>query len=166
MLDAPFDIVGHSLGALTAFELARWLRRAGGPQPERLFVSGRGAPHLPSDGEDISRRDSAFFVRLLRDFGGTPSRVIEDPRMAEMIIPALRADLVMHQRYVYRYDEPLDTSITAFAALDDERAQPIDVEQWGVHTAATFRRIDHPGGHFAIIEDPSPLVAQLEGDAR
>src|SRR5438552_7109196 len=43
-LDRPFAFFGHSMGALVAFELTRWLRRAGGPQPAHLFVSACAAP--------------------------------------------------------------------------------------------------------------------------
>src|SRR5262245_25838037 len=45
-LDRPFAFFGHSLGALVAFELARRLGRAEGPQPVHLFVSGCAAPQI------------------------------------------------------------------------------------------------------------------------
>src|SRR5690606_13046892 len=47
LLDAPFTLFGHSMGALLAFELTRSLRRDGLPLPAALFVSGHRAPHLP-----------------------------------------------------------------------------------------------------------------------
>src|SRR5215213_9001369 len=49
-LDRPFVFFGHSLGALVAFELARRLRRDGGPGPDRLFASGCGAPQARGGG--------------------------------------------------------------------------------------------------------------------
>src|SRR5688500_6938436 len=48
-LDKPFAFFGHSNGGLMAFELARALRRAGGPMPLHLFASGRPAPQLEID---------------------------------------------------------------------------------------------------------------------
>src|SRR5262245_15655004 len=44
--EGPYAVLGHSFGALVAFEVASRLRRAGGPAPVRLFVSGARAPHL------------------------------------------------------------------------------------------------------------------------
>ena len=38
LLDKPFVLFGHSMGALVAFELARRLMRDRNPLPERLFV--------------------------------------------------------------------------------------------------------------------------------
>ena len=46
-LDRPFAFFGHSMGALISFELARAVRDRYRVQPVKLFVSGRGAPHLP-----------------------------------------------------------------------------------------------------------------------
>jgi hypothetical protein len=43
----PFAFLGHSMGALISFELARELRRRGQRGPLALFVSGRRAPQLP-----------------------------------------------------------------------------------------------------------------------
>jgi surfactin synthase thioesterase subunit len=43
-LDRPFAIFGHSLGALVAFELARYLRVACGARPTHLFLSATRAP--------------------------------------------------------------------------------------------------------------------------
>src|SRR5271165_1107618 len=53
LLDRPFAIFGHSLGALVGFELARQFRRQYGVNPVRLFVSAGRAPQVP-------RRDSSI----------------------------------------------------------------------------------------------------------
>lgn len=45
-LRPPFVLFGHGRGALAAFELARWLHRAGRPQPAHLYVAGIAAPHI------------------------------------------------------------------------------------------------------------------------
>src|SRR6185369_7147125 len=47
LLDRPFALFGHSLGAILTFEVSRWLIRHRGLVPEHLFVSGRRAPQLP-----------------------------------------------------------------------------------------------------------------------
>jgi medium-chain acyl-[acyl-carrier-protein] hydrolase len=47
LMDRPFILFGHSMGAVIAFELARGLQQEGRPTPECLIVSGRVAPHRP-----------------------------------------------------------------------------------------------------------------------
>src|SRR5262249_42643770 len=44
--DKPFAFFGYSVGALVAFELARYLRKKGQPAPRHLFVAARRAPQL------------------------------------------------------------------------------------------------------------------------
>lgn len=46
---APYALLGHSLGALVAFELAHELRALGCPAPVALFASGTAAPTRRED---------------------------------------------------------------------------------------------------------------------
>src|SRR3954466_10119965 len=43
----PYEVFGHSLGALVAYEVTRELAARGLALPERLVVSAFPAPHLP-----------------------------------------------------------------------------------------------------------------------
>src|SRR5262245_29976727 len=45
-LHPPYALLGHSFGALVAFQVARRLRDLGAPAPARLVVSAARAPHL------------------------------------------------------------------------------------------------------------------------
>jgi len=66
LLTMPFVFFGHSLGAMTAFEVARRLRRAGQPMPQRLFASAHRAPQLPHPHPIIHRLpDAEFSARIL-----------------------------------------------------------------------------------------------------
>jgi len=49
LLDLPFALFGHGMGALVAFELARALRRQRQPTPCHLFLSAHPAPHDPGN---------------------------------------------------------------------------------------------------------------------
>src|ERR1044072_4876389 len=46
LLDLPFVLFGHSVGAMASFELAHLLSYQFGVQPQHLFVSGARAPQL------------------------------------------------------------------------------------------------------------------------
>src|SRR5262245_17886558 len=48
LLDRPFALFGHSLGAKVAFELARALQQKHGFNPVYLFISACPAPQLPN----------------------------------------------------------------------------------------------------------------------
>src|SRR6266849_2637073 len=73
LLDFPFALFGHSMGALVAFELARELRRRGGPAPVLLAVSGRQAPPRPEPDPPFAHLPDAEFLREVRErYDGIP----------------------------------------------------------------------------------------------
>src|SRR5579883_2155511 len=66
LLDRPFALFGHSLGALLAFELARQLRRLQRPQPIHFFASARRAPQFADPDPPIHRLPDAEFLEEVR----------------------------------------------------------------------------------------------------
>jgi surfactin synthase thioesterase subunit len=161
LADRPIVIFGHSVGALVAFELVREMRREGLPPPARLLISGRQAPHLASQAGLISDLPDAALLDVIRNLGGTPAVVLDDPELVGMFLPALRADLEMNECYQYVKDDALDTPITAFAAASDERVLPAGVDAWAMHTARRFTLVPVEGGHFAITTQPRLVIDHI-----
>jgi medium-chain acyl-[acyl-carrier-protein] hydrolase len=149
-LDRPFALFGHSMGAMIGFELARRLREQGGPQPERLFVSGRPAPHLPDHDHFTYNLPEAELRRELLRLNGTPREVLEHPELMELMLPLLRADFSVVETYVYRPGEPLGCPITAFGGLRDAEVSPEQLEAWREQTVGEFSLRMLPGGHFFL----------------
>jgi surfactin synthase thioesterase subunit len=161
LADQPVILFGHSVGAIAAFELAREMRREGLPAPARLLVSGRQAPHVAAQDSPIWDLPAEALLDVVRDLGGTPAAVLDDPELVAMFLPALRADLEMNECYQYVRDAPLDTPITAFAAASDERASPADVAGWAQHTACGFTLVPVEGGHFAVTAQPRLVIDRV-----
>ena len=120
LLDRPFALFGHSMGAMISFEVARRLRARQLAVPQRMFVSGRRAPQLPPEDErrtfDLPKDE---FVEELGRLNGTPREVLEHPELLELLLPILRADFSVCQTYVYAPGEPLDVPITVLGGLED-----------------------------------------------
>jgi medium-chain acyl-[acyl-carrier-protein] hydrolase len=166
LTDRPVALFGHSLGAIVAFELAREMRRAGLDLPVHLYVSGRSAPdtYVAAKGQAWNLSDDAL-VALLQKLGGTPSALLNDPDVRDILLPPLRADLEMNEQYEYREEEPLDVPITAFAAKGDDRGSPEAAAGWSQHTVGRFRLVEIEGDHFAIMARPQLVLEQLVADA-
>jgi medium-chain acyl-[acyl-carrier-protein] hydrolase len=156
-LDKPFAFFGHSMGALFGFELARLLRRSGGPSPVHLFASGRRAPQIPDTLPPTYNLPDAEFLEELRRLNGTPREVLEHPELLELMIPHLRADFEVVQTYVYAEGPPLDIPISAYGGLEDEEVSVEDLEGWREQTTAAFSLRMFPGDHF-FIETARPLL--------
>jgi medium-chain acyl-[acyl-carrier-protein] hydrolase len=149
-LDRPYAVLGHSAGALLGFELARALRAAGQAEPTRLFVSGRAAPQLQRSEPETWNLPDAELIADLRSLGGAREEVLANRELMELLLPIVRADLEVTERYVFPGGEPLDTPLTALAGRDDPRAPPAAMEGWAELTRGAFRLEVFPGGHFFL----------------
>lgn len=163
-LDRPFALYGHSVGALVAFELARRLRRDDGVLPARLFVAAMSAPQLPRDQEQRHRLPDREFVDELRRLGGTPEEMLRDDRLLQVLLPAIKADFALSERYVYRAEPALECPISGFGGLHDPQVSPHELAGWEHHTRSDFRLRMLPRDHFFVEAPPVALVRALQRD--
>jgi medium-chain acyl-[acyl-carrier-protein] hydrolase len=149
-LDRPFVFFGHSLGALVAFEIARRLRAEHGREPARLFVSGRGAPHVSAGTSTLGVHalPEREFAERLRELQGTPEEVLQHEELRRLLFPILRADFEVCETYAYAPDEPLRCPIVAFGGTDDGSVSRAALEAWRQQTLASFDVRMFPGDHF------------------
>jgi medium-chain acyl-[acyl-carrier-protein] hydrolase len=146
----PFAFFGHSLGALIAFEVCRELRRRNMPLPVHLFVAGRAAPQLPARKPLIHQLPDASFLDELNLLGGIPPEALADDELMELLIPTLRADIILHETYVFAAEPPLACPITAFGGMSDQDVTSDDLHAWRAQTAAEFTYGEFKGGHFFV----------------
>jgi len=76
LLDKPFVLFGHSMGALVGFELARRFRRAYAATPVALFAASCPAPQLPRRHRPLHALPSTQLWAEIRRLGGTPEPVL------------------------------------------------------------------------------------------
>ncbi|MFE9426147.1 thioesterase II family protein [Kitasatospora sp. NPDC006697] len=161
-LDAPFALLGNSMGSVVAFELARYLAERHGRSPEHLFVAASAAPHcarpnlprfdLLSDGELI-----AFLADRYR---GIPEALLRSPELLALFTPVLRADLELLRGYRPGPLPVLSCPVTAFIGAGDPLPREL-VDQWRAVTIGPFERVELPGGHFALLEEGSRVIELL-----
>jgi medium-chain acyl-[acyl-carrier-protein] hydrolase len=163
--DAPprFALYGHSLGALTAFEVARELRRRRAREPFHLIVSSVRAPHLARPERAGHRLPDAELTDAVRRLEGTPAAVLDDPVLWANALPLLRADFELFETYAPLAEPPLDVPITAIAGLRDPSTPPGDVAAWKEHTTRAFAFHVLAGGHF-VINTQRRRILQLIGE--
>lgn len=147
--DRPFVLFGHSIGGRIAFELARTLRRQGGPLPRCLIVSGCRAPDIPEP-RPLHRLTDRAFIEELKRFSGTPREVLESKELMDMYLPILRADFTVDETYVFTEAPPLECPIFAFGGTADPEAEKAEIESWARHTTAGFFLEMIQGDHFFI----------------
>ncbi|MBB4952062.1 medium-chain acyl-[acyl-carrier-protein] hydrolase [Agrobacterium vitis] len=156
ILDRPYMMFGHSMGAVAAFELLRLLPHH--LQPQRLFASGRGAPHLPPVQKEMHRLNDAEFIEELRLMQGTPEQVLNDTSLMAMVLPALRADFEALETWQYRPGNRLTIPITALGGDRDILVPFGLLNAWGEQTEAEFEARIIPGGHFFLHSDAERVL--------
>jgi medium-chain acyl-[acyl-carrier-protein] hydrolase len=161
LLDRPYAVFGHSVGALTAFELVRELRRSGAPPPVHLFVAGRPAPQLPYVHPELRNLGPDDLAAMLASFGGTDDTLLRDLALLELMAPGIRADFSVNETYRYTDEPALDVSITVFGGVDDPRADRRQLSAWAAQTSRDFALHMQPGGHFAVFEQSSVVHARI-----
>src|SRR6185437_2646257 len=123
----PFAFFGHSLGAITSFELTRTLRRRNGPMPSHLFASAHRAPQLAPRHLHLHDLPDDLFMQGLQTLKGIPAGVAENADLMEIMMPLLRADFGIAETYAYTPDAPLPTAISAFGGVMDEEVPRDDM---------------------------------------
>ncbi|MDR6504218.1 surfactin synthase thioesterase subunit [Burkholderia ambifaria] len=147
LLDRPYALFGHSMGASVAFEVAQRLR--GRPAPACLIVSGRGAPHLPPKGPPIHRLPDVGFLDEVMRMDGTPPDLVTQPDIVKIILPILRADFEAIETYRPEPHPPLDCRIVALGGRD-EVGSVAAVASWRDYGTGEFRGELVPGDHFFL----------------
>uniref|UniRef100_A0A450VS54 Medium-chain acyl-[acyl-carrier-protein] hydrolase n=1 Tax=Candidatus Kentrum sp. LPFa TaxID=2126335 RepID=A0A450VS54_9GAMM len=160
-LDLPFAFFGHSMGALLAFELARILRREGGPKPFCLIVSGRKAPQIPFSGRALHKLPNSELVEELRNYGGTPEIVLQHEELMAIFTPVIRSDFAINETYVHMPETPLDCPIRAFGGETDHLVSMPDIDAWRQQTTNDFALHMFSGGHFYLDGSEGSALARM-----
>ncbi|UJB20532.1 MULTISPECIES: thioesterase II family protein [Lysobacter] len=159
--DRPFAFFGHSVGALIAFELARYLRLHGINGPARLIVSGCQAPQHRSPSKQYHTLADDALIDVLRDYNGTPPQVLQSRELMELVLPTIRADFSLAENYRYRTGPLLNLPISVFAGERDDNRGEGQVDGWSRETSQDCRVVWFDGGHFFIDSQRSQVLEQV-----
>lgn len=163
-LDKPFAFFGHSMGAIVAFELARKLRADRVPNPAMLFLSGCGAPGAKTQRQPIHQLPDDAFIRELHRLQGTPEKVLRNQELMQLLMPALRADFALIERYEYANQSPLDCPIYAFGGREDVDVSEAALSGWRRETRSMFQTKFFPGDHFFLHSARPALLGAIRED--
>ena len=159
-IDGEWAIFGHSMGAVVAHEAVTLLAARGVSPPTLLAVSAREAPQFHLPGSLHAGSDEARIDELMR-LGGTDPALLAMPEMRGLILPALRADYALIERWRPDALRPVACPIAAFVGSSDPELDDAQARGWSEWTTARFTLDCFAGGHFYFSPDPQPLIERL-----
>lgn len=166
-LREPAILLGHSMGASVAFEVARELERLRPGSVAHLIVSGRAGPRPVRRGTPpaaVQPPTDEALVDALRALGGTPPEILDLPDMLELLLPPMRADYDLLADYEPRWLPPLPVPITALVGRADPTVDLAGVRTWREACDAPFIAREVAGGHF-YLQANADEVADAISDA-
>jgi surfactin synthase thioesterase subunit len=159
----PAILLGHSMGASVAFEVARELVRLRPGCLAHLVVSGRaGPPAAGGHRPPASAPTDDELVAALRALGGTPPEILDSPDMLELLLPPMRDDYALLARYEPRWEPPLRVPMTALVGDEDPTVALDAARRWGEVCDAPFEAREVRGGHFYLQSSAGEAAAAVE----
>lgn len=153
-------LFGHSMGAMLAFELARRLNRKQGIADCRLVVSGSPSPTRPRMDEATGLGESEFLEQVER-FAGYRHEALADSELRQILLPVLRADVEMHERYFPHLSTPVAIPIICVRGTDDTLVGIEEALAWQEVTTMPLNYVEVPGGHMYVVSPPPQLFSIL-----
>jgi surfactin synthase thioesterase subunit len=161
----PFAFFGHSLGALLAFEVARYATLRHWPTPVQLIVSGAAAPRRREAGEALDEHDDERALARLAGLNGTPPDVLAHRELMALLLPAIRADFALSASYRYRPGLRLQMPLSVWAGDADADTGPGSppelLDDWQHETTGPCTVRSFEGDHFFIHASQAQVVSAL-----
>jgi surfactin synthase thioesterase subunit len=162
----PFAFFGHSMGGLIAYELAHRIRDLYRAAPLQLIISACSAPgHRLAQTKLHELKDSEL-VEALGKYNGTPREILENPELLALLLPTIRADFSLVEKYSPQAYSPLDCPITLLSGVRDTHVSEISLTPWKVHTSGSFTHHRFDGDHFFIRTKEQEVIALVSHEMR
>ena len=162
-IPTEYSILGHSFGAILAYEAVHELAARGQAPPG----TSSSPPPVRLAGSERSRclcaEDNRALLASLAHLGGTPHEILADSEAVEFFAPILRADLKALFDYRHTRTNRLACDLSVILASTDTVATPHDANLWAETTDGSTSTHIIEGGHFAALENPATVAPVSTG---
>jgi len=158
----PFAFFGHSMGALLAFEVSRWLIAHQKTTPLVLFASGSTAPSERDTLPPLSTLPADAFKQGVLAMNGIPAEIAQHDDLMDFFLPMIRTDIQLCEEYDYQSSNTLTSPIIAIGSDQDPRVPLSTLAAWQQETSSEFEQWHYPGDHFFVFQHEAELLKRIE----
>jgi surfactin synthase thioesterase subunit len=153
----PLMLFGHSLGAVLAYELAHRFCAAPAFDLVHVIVSGAPGPWTGRTRRATGLPDGEFLDRV-SEFAQYNAETMQNAELRKLVLPTLRADVEMHEKYAPSWSDPLPVPITSLRGHDDQLVTADHAAEWARATDRDFELVELPGGHMYITQGADEIL--------
>ena len=162
--DAPYAIMGYSLGGIIAFELYREIASRSLRLPAKMIFSACEAPDVfrENNKAGLYRLPDREFIREVGKFGFIPSELKENEEILKFFLPGMKADFKLAADY-WPEDRKLllKSEVSVFYSAYEERRARIG--EWDKFSAGQIGYYKfEKGAHFFINAEFARMAALLQ----
>lgn len=152
LMDVPYVLAGHCSGSVLAYECARRLAAADGPDPAMVVLTSTPAPAVRRIDDPLHLLPRRELLERVVGFGGMAGEILDDPELMVMFERILRADYRVIERLYYSPGGPLAVPLTVLGGRHDDFARCADLAAWSAETTAEFTLHLLDAGHYILAE--------------
>ncbi|CAH9066788.1 D-alanine--D-alanyl carrier protein ligase [Pseudoalteromonas sp. CIP111854] len=155
----PFALIGHSLGALIAYEVAGELDKRN-QSPQFVVLSGCDSPQEHKGGDLHRLDDDAFLDAIIQRYDHQHIQQEQKDAMAANLA-TLRADITLLETYrpsLYT----LACSTHILGSQNDPVTTLSGLQSWIGLSKGRFCLSLHEGSHYLVKENPTPIIDAIK----
>lgn len=146
-------LIGHSLGGVIAFELARWLTTHSAIKIKHLVIVACEHPKFHDSklyGKRAMLEEADFREMAGKNYEGFEQIPTEFHEIRTLSFNALREDLKLAASYEYKESEPLKCPITVILGKEDSTVRIDKASVWEASTRNAFELKIFQGRHLFL----------------
>jgi surfactin synthase thioesterase subunit len=147
--------MGHSFGALVAFECMQALQFNNLALPSMSFLSGKSAPSHVSDSILKHTMDDEQLIAYLKKLGGVSNDLADNQSFISFYLPIIRHDLALIENHEYRQRSQLNVPFVLINGTEDLGIKSSSIQGWQQETTEQCQFEKMAGGHFFNLENQS-----------
>ncbi len=164
LLQMPYILFGHSMGAAVAYELCARLQSNNQRLPCHLVLSASEGPGHINVTSLHRASDHALLEEIVR-LNADLAYLTQMPELTELILPSLRGDYRLIETYgttspeIHRIQPP----VTIMVGEHDHELNEDDAQAWSQITDRHMGFVRYPGGHFYLNQQYPVMIAVMLG---
>lgn len=160
ILSSNYALLGFSMGALLAYEVYHRLVNSGEQEASHLFIISRETPKFNTI--KISHLNDRDFINEVYSYGGIPHEIYQNKELIEFLIPRIKADFEIYEKYLCDVSMPVNTDLSILYGSEDPSIIEDGILDWQNCTTMNCVFYQLNGGHFFITQQEKSVTSIIQ----